>query len=186
MEPPNNPNPLATVLGGIGVEITLRSGVKEKVNVRQLPIRLLKDWADLQGDEASLAELYCDRRNAEALARLRKLRGEEYIFFQQMSASGNPPEAIKKASEELAMVRAEIDKLERENRWDDELTPESHDEIIRLGEELNRPRFDRWMEGRHTAIGHLKTQIQKYAPPAPEQSAAPVSSASPSSSPAAV
>ncbi len=157
---------LAPVLGGIEITIKKRSGAEEKVKVRQLPVRLLNDWSMSIGDEATLVELYCDKIDKQREAELRKLGGEALALFQKLN-SGQSGSDLEKISGELAMTRAKIDKLNSDARWDDELTPESHDEIVRLGYELNRPRFDRWLADRQNAIGHLKATYKQYLPEHP-------------------
>jgi hypothetical protein len=94
-------NPLIILNGGVETAATLRSGSKQTVKVRQLPVRLLPLWADLQGDEPALVELYC----------------------------------------------------EQESGWADTLEIESYEAIVALGEELNRPTFDRWTTRLNTSTG---------------------------------
>lgn len=184
MTSPETPsNGFAVILGGVEIQVTYRNGSQERVKVRQLPIRQLREWSELTGDEASLAELYCDKLNREAIAQLRKLRGEELALMQLIQRAGDPQE-VEKTSEQLAVVRAGIEKIERENRWDDDLVPESHDEIIRIGEQLNRPRFDRWIKDRQQSIGHLKDLYREYLPEHPlaqtaEKKSAPATSTAP-------
>jgi hypothetical protein len=131
-----------------------------------LPIRLLSDWSRLAGDEAGLVELYCDKINKQAAEQLRKLRTEEFGVVQ-LIAKASDKEEVAKLSDELAMTRNKIDTLVAETSWDDQLTPDSHDEIIRIGRELNRPRFDRWIADRHADIGHLKDVYRDHLPQHP-------------------
>ena len=62
---PGSPaTPLATLLGGESVAVVYRSGEKAEVFVRQLPVRLIGKWAQLDSagtpeSEAALVELYC-------------------------------------------------------------------------------------------------------------------------------
>jgi len=106
----NEPTELQIILGGVHVEAKMRDGKTEEVKVRQLPTRLLLGkWTTLQGDEAGLVELYCDK-----------------------------PE-----------------------NWDDELLPESHDEIVQIGDTLNRPRFAAWTDSRQAAVSSFKTAEAK-------------------------
>jgi hypothetical protein len=154
------------VLGGVEREITLRNGQREKVTIRQLPIRLLIEWSRLIGDEAALVELYCAKRNSQAMEQLRKLQAEEFGLIQLLAKPENA-EQVQKVSGELAMVRNKMDKLKEETSWDDQLTPESHDEIIRIGDKINRPRFDRWIADRHKSLGHLKDMYREFLPDHP-------------------
>ena len=48
---------LQTIFGGREIEIRLADGTTDKVKVRQLPIRLLGQYADLHTDEPALVEL---------------------------------------------------------------------------------------------------------------------------------
>ncbi len=96
---------MTTAIGGKEFEVLMLDGSTQAVKIRQLPIRLLVGrWAQLQGDEAALVELYCDE------------------------AEG----------------------------WDDLIAPEAHDEIVKIGSELNRPRFARWAESRRADIADFK------------------------------
>lgn len=57
-----NTDNMTTAIGGEYLEVLYRDGTTGKVLVRQLPIRaLLKDWSSKLGDEAELAEFYCDQ-----------------------------------------------------------------------------------------------------------------------------
>jgi hypothetical protein len=159
-------NQYAVVLGCVEIEVTLRSGQREKVKVRQLPIRLLSDWSRLAGDEAGLAELYCDKADKKAGEQLRNLRTQDFGLVQLITKATDREE-VQKHTDELAMIRNKIDALIAEASWDDQLTPDSHDEIIRIGNELNRPRFDRWIADRHAAIGHLKDVYRDHLPEHP-------------------
>ncbi len=50
---------LTVLHGGIDLDVELRDGSKETVKVLQLSVRQLMRYADLQGNEAALVELYC-------------------------------------------------------------------------------------------------------------------------------
>jgi hypothetical protein len=158
---------LAIVLGAVEIEVEFRGdGSKEKVQVRQLPIRLLNDWSHMLGDEASLVELYCDKIDKVRRAQLLKLSGETLALMRLQQNCTNRDE-LDKITSELAMNRSEIEKLNELQRWDDKLTPASHDRIVKIGYELNRPRFDRWLQDRHNAIGHLKEVYRQHLPEHP-------------------
>lgn len=159
-------HPLAPILGAIEITVTKRNGAQEKVKVRQLPIRLLGEWSRVIEEESALVELYCDQIDRDRDSKLRKLGAEVVALYQQIQ-KGLSGEELEKVSNDLAMTRAEIDKITGAPRWDDELTPESHDEIVRIGYELNRPRFDRWLQNRQNAIGHLKDVYKQYLPEHP-------------------
>lgn len=154
------------MLGAIEIDVTLRSGAHQKVKVQQLPIRLLGEWSRIIQDEAALVELYCNKIDNVREAKLLKLSGEAVAIYQKLQA-GQSGADLEKVSNDLAMTRAEIAKINSEPRWDDELTPESHDEIVRIGYELNRPRFDLWLSNRQNAIGHLKDAYKQYLPEHP-------------------
>ncbi len=64
----------------------------------------------------------------------------------------------------------------KEKGWDDKLLAESHDEIIRIGGELNRPRFARWTENRRADIANMQKATEGLPIPQP-------GSSSPTSSP---
>lgn len=101
--------------------VRLLDGTTEEVKIRQLPIRELTDkWARLQGNEAALVELYCNK----------------------------------------------------EEGWADGILPDDHDQIIKTGRELNRPRFARWAEDRRAEIADLKAMTRGLI----EESTSPISS----------
>ncbi len=147
-------NAMTVILGGVEVEARLRDDTIEKVKVRQLPISLIDQWVTLQGDESSLVELYCDRRDNAIAGRLQLLRVQE---LRLLAILGNAePEQFDGLDERLLRLRERIVELEEKPRWADQLLPESHTEILRIGEELNRPIFDRWARDRTRAIGQMK------------------------------
>lgn len=106
---------LTTALGGTMFTAHLLDGATEEVKIRQLPIRaLVGQWARLQGDEAGLVELYCDK----------------------------------------------------EEGWADTILPDDHDEIVKIGGELNRPRFARWAVDRRADIAEFKEMTKGIVPEA--------------------
>jgi hypothetical protein len=157
---------LAAVNGSIEFTVTKRDGTNEKVRIQQLPIRLLGDWARLIDDEAALVELYCDKIDRDRAAKLLKLSGELNALSRMQQECKEAAE-LEKISGEVNMTRAELLKINGEPRWDDTLSPDSHDEIVKIGYELNRPRFDLWLSNRHNAIGHLKDVYRQYLPEHP-------------------
>ncbi len=71
----------------------------------------------------------------------------------------------------------------KEKGWDDKLLAESHDEILRIGGELNRPRFARWTENRRADIAAMQKATEGLPTlPAPGSSSPSSSSPAPSSS----
>ncbi len=63
-------NDTVTVLGGEEVEVTLRDGQTERVQVRQIPISLMGRFSFALNNEAAAIELYCDKADgwADSLA----------------------------------------------------------------------------------------------------------------------
>jgi hypothetical protein len=165
-EPASPQDQFTVILGGVERKVKLRTGQEETVIIRQLPIRLLNEWSIKIGDEAGLAELYCDKVDKAAVEKLRALGVEVLGLLKLVQAASNPAD-VQKASEQLAVIRSKSDTITRETSWDDTLTPEAHDEIIRIGWAINRPRFDRWIADRDNAIGHLKTVYKEYLPDHP-------------------
>lgn len=49
------------LLGGTNIDVSFRDGHSERVLVRELPIRLLPKFMELQDKEDQLSELYCDK-----------------------------------------------------------------------------------------------------------------------------
>ena len=54
-------NELKTFIGCEELEIQKRDGTTQAVFVRELPIRLIPKFLQLQDDESALVELYCDQ-----------------------------------------------------------------------------------------------------------------------------
>ena len=150
---------MTIILGGVVVEALLRDGSKEEVKVRQLPIDDFGEWAGLQGDEAGLVELYCDRQDKLTPPRLRLLRTQELRLLEKINEA--EPGAFDELEGQITALREKIAELEKVERWDTKLLPDSHTEILRIGEELNRPIFDRWSSDRVAAIGRTKTATAK-------------------------
>ena len=50
-----------TLLGGVEIEVNLVAGGTEKVFVRQIPVRLMRQMLAYLEDENRLIELFCDR-----------------------------------------------------------------------------------------------------------------------------
>ena len=160
------------VRGAVEVEIEYRNGEKDRIEIRELPIKLLDRWAQFQGDEASLVELYCDKLDITAVFKMRGLAAEEQALMKRLTRpfivqdgkatqpdpDWNPPTLEEEASirKRLGEVQEEILNVEATERWDDTLTPESHDRIFEWGEKINRPRYERWVKNSREAIAHLQ------------------------------
>jgi hypothetical protein len=155
----DKPSPMTIILGGINFEAAFRDGSKEEVKVRLLPVEFMGEWALLQGDEAGLVELYCDRQDKLTPDRLNVLRTQELRLLEMLGKA--EPEQFDSLDIRLAAVREKIVEAEKNVRWDSRLVPESHNEILRIGEELNRPTFDRWATNRVAAIGQTKETTAK-------------------------
>ena len=57
----NGVNGAATLFGGTDLKATLRSGEKETVKVRELPIKDIQRYMSVFEDEARTVELFCDK-----------------------------------------------------------------------------------------------------------------------------
>ena len=162
---------LDTLLGGTKVIAKLRDGSSEAAFVRQLAIEFIEQWGSLQGDEAGLVELYCDRQDKVTPQRLRTLRIHELRLIVALNEC--ELEKFPDIEQQLTKLREQIAELEKVQRWDSKLLPESHTEILRIGEELNRPIFDRWAEDRTKSIGQTKTAMEKLRATLPSASSPP-------------
>lgn len=156
------PTGLELVLGSAEIEAKFRDGKTEQVKVRSLPLKLIQRWGSLQGDEASLVEMYCGKLDATALFKERNLASQEAWLMQQLGKTEDVDEQAK-LRERLDQVQAQILDLESRERWDDKLTPESHDEIFALGERINRPRYERWTENTRESAAQMREQLKKVA-----------------------
>src|SRR5688572_7418519 len=54
-------SPLATLLGGVEIEVKKLDGSTEKVRVRQLPVKLYPQYLQSMQDEPKMIELLCDK-----------------------------------------------------------------------------------------------------------------------------
>jgi hypothetical protein len=52
---------MTTILGGAEMEVTLIDGSKETVKVRQLPVKLMQQYAAAIADDSDAIALYCDK-----------------------------------------------------------------------------------------------------------------------------
>lgn len=168
---------MTIILGGVVIEAKFRDGSTDEVKVRQLPIECMSEFAILEADQAGLVELYCDRQDKLTPQRLAVLRTQELSLLDLLGKAD--PEQFEGLDARLVCLREKIDDAEKITRWDSKLLPESHDEILRIGEALNRPTFDRWLEGTTTAIGHMKETTAKFrlansSPSAPSSSEPPI------------
>lgn len=160
---------LTTIFGGQTVEVRYRDGTTEKVLVRQLPIEVIQHWAELQSDESALVELYCDRQDKARVATLASVAslGQRLTV---MLADASIEDAIK-ITAELEKVRTRVLELNEKPRWASTLLPESHEEIVQLGQELNEPLFRRWAQDRRTALEAVtamtnQLNLENSSPPA--------------------
>lgn len=153
---------LNLILGAMPFEAQFRDGTKEQVGIRSLSPKLLQRWGSLQGDESSLVELYCGRFNASAHFKLKNLQAHEQSIFVGLAETKDADE-IAKLREKLDEVQGKILELEDIERWSDKLTPESHDEIYRIGEAINRPRYEQWTENTRASTALLQEQFRKLA-----------------------
>lgn len=64
-----NADQLAILNGGVEIEVTKIDSSKERVKVRQLPIRLIPEWMANLGNEPRLIELYLNE-NTEFVDRI--------------------------------------------------------------------------------------------------------------------
>lgn len=154
---------MSTALHG-GEEITAqyRDGASEPVTVRALPAKLLRRWGELQGDEASLVEFYCDKLDLKALYKRRGLSARE-VNLLRLIGEAKDLEENEKLQGKLETLQAEILDLEAAPRWDDSLTPESHDEIYQIGERINRPLYERWTENTRESTARFQKHIERIA-----------------------
>jgi hypothetical protein len=148
--------------GGEEIVVKYRDGRSEPIIVRSLPPKLLQRWASLQGDEASLVELYCGKLNTAALYKHRNLAERERKLFSLLQEATDL-ETIDKLQGQLESVQSQILELEETERWDDTLTPESHDEIYAIGERLNRPRYERWVENTRESTARFRETTERMA-----------------------
>jgi len=132
---------LQIIGGGIDIDAVKIDGTLEKVKVRQLPIALLGEWGNSQGqeNEAYLIELLCDRVDRATSyhltnARLAEMRVQS-ILFQA------PIEQIEAIQKRLSAIREEIAQHEAKPRWSDTLTHETVERIREIGELLNKKKF---------------------------------------------
>ena len=146
------------IAGGVTITVRKIDGSQEQVKVRQLPMRLVPEWAALQGQEADLVELLCDKQDRSAQWRLRNARMSEERLLQLLRNAS--AEQVPPINEQLRKLRAEIDEIEAGEHWSDGLTEESMVEILKLGEQLNRPRFGRWAKRRAEATGRMMKETQ--------------------------
>lgn len=61
MSEKQNENELATLLGGVEIEVEFLDGTKETVKVRQLPVKDLGRYLSVLDDEYKTAALFCDK-----------------------------------------------------------------------------------------------------------------------------
>ncbi len=141
------------ILGGVTVEALFRDGTKEEVKVRQLPIESIDRWVLLQGDEVALVELYCDREDKVRAANLESANALGARLNVMLGSA--EIDNLSKISAELEKVRERIIQINDAPRWASKLLPESHEQILGIGGELNRPIFARWSKDRRAALAMI-------------------------------
>jgi hypothetical protein len=73
----------------------------------------------------------------------------------------------KLLDDQAALVELYCDK---DDGWDDNLLPESHDEIIAIGEKLNTPRFARWAKDQRAMAQLMNATLAEVEQPLPASS----------------
>lgn len=175
-------NALQTALGAVEVDAKFRDGQSDKVKVRSLPIRLLGLWGECQGDEAALVELYCGELDEKKFRQMRNIQAQWYAV-NELTKKAENLKGLQEINAELARLNGEAEKvLESWDRWSDKLTPETHDKIFEAGEQINRPRYERWMKNSREATARFREMINNIVPlPDPSRPGSP-NSASPTPS----
>lgn len=150
---PPAPNELDVLNGGVEITVTKIDGSSEQVKVRQLPMSLVGEWGRMQGDEAGLVDLLCDKRDRSLQWRVRNARALEIRLHELLRAAEFSQ--IEKIEKRLSDARTEITRLEQEEHWSDSLTEESIVEIRELGDRLNSKRFGRWATRTRESTGRV-------------------------------
>jgi hypothetical protein len=129
---------LAVLNGGVEIDVEKIDGSFETVQVRQLPSALLPQWwnPDNQRDEAFIVELLCDKIDRTTQYNLANTR-LMLIRVQSMLRSA-PASQLNSLRDRLDKLVAEIEALEKKQRWSDTLTHESVAQIRSLGLRLNK------------------------------------------------
>jgi hypothetical protein len=154
---------IRVVLGAVETEVEFRDGKKETIKVRVLPGRLSGYWDELRDDEAALVELYCDKFDMIAYDRHKKLSAHERTLILLRTKATDLAE-IDKISKEIAELGQKLCQLDVEERWDDRITPESHDEILSIGNQINRPQCDRWEKTARAATDRMREKLASLKP----------------------
>lgn len=180
---PTGPTGQDLVLGGRTVLAKYRDGSQEEVKVQSLPMKMMERWSTLRGDEASIVELVCGKLDLPALFKMNNLAAHERALIGLLSKEEEISQ-ITKLRAQLTDVQEEILQLEAAGRWDDKLTPESHDEIYDVGKRINHPRFERWRENLRESAAQVREEIKEMRNLAESPSASSASSPASSSAPA--
>lgn len=141
------------IAGGVDYDAVKIDGTSEKVFVRQLPFSLIPEFGNLQGDEAALIELLCDKSDRSAVYHINNLRAAEYRVQQLMAKAAF--EQIEAYEKRLISIRDQITAQEKKQRWSDSLTEEAGVKILELGARLNKKKFERWTKRRAQAAREM-------------------------------
>ncbi len=86
----------------------------------------------------------------------------EEVKIRQLPIRALVNQWAKLQGDEPALVELYCQKPEG---WADTILPEDHDEIVKIGGDLNRPRFARWAENRRADIAEFKEMTKGLVPP---------------------
>ena len=92
---------------------------------------------------------------------------EEPVTIRQLTVREISKKWLMVSTDEAGQVELYCGKDEG---WDDKLTIESHEEIVRIGGDLNRPMIARWGERRRADLVELQSMTKGIALPSPTSS----------------
>src|ERR1041384_675205 len=132
------PTDLQVVKGGQEIDVKYIDGSGEtdgRIKVRLPNIRLLELYEDLQADEASLVELFVDKLDTEGLFKARRLFRER-ASLNELRIQTKTLKERQEIDSEISKIDVQLEALQKKDRWDDKITPESHDVIYEFGRKL--------------------------------------------------
>jgi hypothetical protein len=168
VEEKREPTGLEVLNGGIEITAVKIDGSQEQVKVRQLPISLVSEWGNMQGDEAGLTDLLCGKRDRSLQWRQRNAHALELRLLDMLQRAEF--EQLDKIEKRLAEARAEVASLEEKEHWSDSLTEESIIEIRELGDRLNSKRFGRWATRTRESTGRVMKEATSALKTTPAES----------------
>jgi len=168
--------------GGQEIDVKYRDGQSEKVKVSVPNIRRMAMWEDLQVDEASLVEFYCGKLDEDNLYAIRRLLRERASLVELQSKTQTLKERLE-VDAEISKIDVKINELQKGDRWDDKLEPESHAAIYQLGQKLTRPFYEQWGKNTREATALFREKLKALTVLTPKEEKSASATSSPSAAP---